>query len=137
MDLERGGSEGKFDSSVLPSLETQSHFHQVESPPESFEPKASSEGEKRLLVSLEAVASLHLSWSEVRLKQPEGAGHRLERPGEATHSWEEAGMMQPRWLCEALNGNSSCAALMKLSLDKLVLTWGLNQALGVRVIWKG
>ena len=45
MDLERGGSEGKFDSSVLPSLETQSHFHQVESPPESFEPKASSEGE--------------------------------------------------------------------------------------------
>ena len=135
--LERGGSEGKFDSSVPPSLETQPHFHQVESLPESFEPKASCEGEKRLLVSLDAVASLHLSWSQVRLKQPEGAGHRLERPGEATHSWEGAGMMQLRWLCEALNGNSSCAALMKLSLEKLVLTWGLNQALGVRMIWKG
>ena len=137
--LERGGSEGKFDSSVPPSLETQPHFHQVESLPESFEPKASCEGEKRLLVSLEAVASLHLSWSQVRLEQPEGegAGHRLERPGEATHSWGEAGMRQPRWLCEALSGDSSSAALTKLSLEKLVLTWGLNQALGVRVIWKG
>ena len=79
----------------------------------------------------------HFGYSSAKLHQLAGAVQRLEQPGEATHSWEEARMMQPRRLCEALNGNSSCAALMKLSLERLVLTWGLNQALGVWVIWKG
>ena len=76
--------------------------------------------------SQKGVVFLYLECSLERLKQPVGAGHRLEQPVVGNHFREGEVKAQPMQLCVALSVDSFCAALRRLSLGELGI-WSLHQ----------
>ena len=80
------------------------------------------------------VVCWHFERSLARLEQLAGAEHRLEQPGEVTHSGEEVEKAQPRQLGAALSADSFSAAFGKLSLGKLVLPLSVNH--GESCLWE-
>ena len=83
-------------------------------------------GEIGHLESQRGVVFLYIECSLERLKQPAGAGHRLEQPVVEYHFWEGEVKAQPTQLCAALSVDSFCAALRRLSLGELGI-WSLHQ----------
>ena len=83
-------------------------------------------GEIGHLESQRRVVFLYIECSLERLKQPAGAGHRLEQPVVEYHLLEGEVKAQPTQLCAALSVDSFCAALRRLSLGELGI-WSLHQ----------
>ena len=72
-----GISKGKVEFLAAPSLET---LHQFECLTLFFVPRGEDVGEIGHLESQRGVVFLYIECSLERLKQPAGAGHRLEQP---------------------------------------------------------
>ena len=83
-------------------------------------------GEIGHLESQRGVVFWYIECSLERLKQPAGAGHRLEQPVVEYNFWEGEVKAQPTQLCAALSVDSFCAALRRLSLGELGI-WSLHQ----------
>ena len=89
-------------------------------------PRGEDVGEIWHLESQRRVVFLYIECSLERLKQPAGAGHRLEQPVVGNHFREGEVKAQPMQLCVALSVDSFCAALRRLSLGELGI-WSLHQ----------
>ena len=76
-------------------------------------------GEIGHLESQRGVVFLYIECSLERLKQPAGAGHRLEQPVVVSHVLKGGVKAQLRQLCVAQSADSFCAALRRLSLGEL------------------
>ena len=74
-------------------------------------------GENWHLESQGGVVFWYFECSLARLRQPAGAGHRLEQPGVENLSWEEEVKVQ---LCVALSACSFYTALRKVSCGEQV-----------------
>ena len=79
---ERGISKGKVEFLAAPSLET---LHQFECLTLFFVPRGGGLGEIGHLGSQRKFVFLYFGCSLERLKQPAGAGHRIEQPVVVSH----------------------------------------------------